>query len=54
VDLLIVGLLLEKQIGLGLRLLEIASRNQQVCQINAGLIVVRLQFDGPAKFLIRD
>ena len=50
---LIVRLLLQKLVGLLLRLFEFASCNQQVCQVNTRLIIVGLQVEGACQFLIR-
>jgi hypothetical protein len=52
VDLLIVGLLLQKLVDLLLSLLEIASRNQEIRQVDAGGIIVGLKLEGAGKFLI--
>ena len=48
----LLGWSLQEQVGLLLRLLEVASGDQQIGQVDAGLIIVRLQFDGATEFLI--
>ena len=48
----IIRVLLQQQVGVLLRLLEIGCGNQQVSQVDVSLIIVRLQFDGAREFLV--
>src|SRR2546427_4623716 len=48
----IIGVLFQKQVGVFLRLFEVTSGGQQICQIDVSLIIFGLQFDGADQFLV--
>ncbi len=47
----IIRVLFQQQNGLFAGLLKVSARDQQICQLHAGVVVIRLQFDGASQFL---